>query len=149
MIFSDMKECLRNKNFVLLILAFNFIHGIFLSLGSSISYLTKPFFESKFNSLFATTFSVCGVIASIFVAIKIDKSKKYKLYLMILTGTTNIFLALIYVTMVTVSTAGLAIDIAFVGMTAVPIIPVGLAFAVELTFPITEAASNGILMMIS
>lgn len=40
-------------------------------------------------------------------------------------------------------------NIGIVGMTVVPIIPLGYSFTVELSYPIPEAMSNGMMVMFS
>jgi len=41
------------------------------------------------------------------------------------------------------------LNIAFLGYFILPIIPVGYSFAIEVTFPVSEAMSNGIMMLCS
>jgi hypothetical protein len=37
----------------------------------------------------------------------------------------------------------------FIGISLIPIIPVAYSFSVELTYPISEAMSNGMMIMVS
>jgi hypothetical protein len=40
-----------------------------------------------------------------------------------------------------------AINLALIGFSVIPIIPISYGFAVELTFPIPEAVSNGMMIL--
>jgi len=42
-----------------------------------------------------------------------------------------------------------ALNLMIVGVSVIPIIPVSYGFAVELTYPLSEAMSNGMMIMVS
>jgi hypothetical protein len=42
-----------------------------------------------------------------------------------------------------------SLNLGLIGITVIPIIPVSYAFAVELTFPVQEAISNGMMILAS
>jgi len=63
-------------------------------------------------------------------------------------GTLFLTLAVTY-TLPSGSLIYFEINIAFLGFFLLPIIPVGYSFAIEMTFPVSEAMSNGIMMLFS
>jgi Na+/melibiose symporter-like transporter len=82
---KDLNILMKNKNYILLIISFTFLYGIYASLGAAVSFITRPYgYTSKNNSLFASVMIVFGVLGSIGFSIILDKFKKYKLILLVL-----------------------------------------------------------------
>lgn len=91
-------------------------------------------------------FIFSGVVGSFVLGVFLDKSAKFKLLINITSGSAvpSILLALVSLqTNKWLLTANLAL----VGFSVIPIIPISYGFAVELTFPCPEAVSNGMMIM--
>ena len=139
----------RNKSYIFLVLTFTFLYGVYTSLGAVVSYITKPYYEPSYNSLFAALFLVCGVVSSFIFGVILDKTKKYKRIIMVLVIGACIFVATSLYTLPRKSVPLFAVNISIIGVFVIPIIPISYALSVELTFPIDEAMSNGMMMLSS
>ena len=128
--------------------AYTLLYGVYTSLGAVVAAITKPYgFGGVENAIFGGIFIFSGVAGSFVLGIALDKTSKYKL---MITGTSFgaiLFIALSFFTLPSGSTTLFAINLVFVGFTVIPIIPIGLSFAVELTFPVAESMSNGMMIL--
>lgn len=79
----------------------------------------------------------------------VDKTKKYKLVLVLLCVITCLDLACSLYTLPSESVLLFSFNLGIIGASVIPIIPVSYAFAVELTFPVSEALSNGMMVLSS
>lgn len=58
-----------------------------------------------------------------------------------------VFIGLTFFTLPSGSPLLFSLNLAAIGFTVIPIIPISYAFAVELTYPIPEAMSNGMMIL--
>jgi FLVCR family feline leukemia virus subgroup C receptor-related protein len=90
-------------------------------------------------------FIIFGLISSIIAGVLLDKYSCYlKLYRAICAGTTITF-ALMLATFPLGNVWLVGVNLAIAGSIVIPIMPVGIAFACELTFPLSETVTNGLL----
>ena len=75
-----------------------------------------------------------------------DKTQKFKL---MINSTALCAVGFILLGLVTLPSEEwlFAVNLAFIGFSVIPIIPISYGFAVELTFPIPEAVSNGMMIL--
>jgi MFS family permease len=92
---------------------------------------------------------VTGVLASFVIGVILDKYAKYKITLLFLAFGSVASVGASIFTLPTKSVILFSINIGLIGATIIPIIPVSYALAVELTYPIPEAMSNGMMVMLS
>lgn len=144
-----MKKLLRNYSYIFQVISFTFLYGIYTSVGAVVSYITEPYYDAIYNSLFAGAFLILGVFASFFVGMYLDKTKAYKKIIVLCTIGSMVFIGLSIFTLPYGNVALFTFTIGVVGIFVVPIIPVSYAFAVELTYPIDETVSNGMMLMVS
>jgi len=90
-------------------------------------------------------FIIVGVVSSIISGAVIDKNPQYLfLFRIICVGSTIMF-----ATLIPVLPYGnkwlLGVNVALAGAVLVPIMPIGIGFACELTFPMEATVTNGIL----
>jgi hypothetical protein len=144
----ELKELIKNRNFVLLTLAFGTMYGTSACLSAVVSSLTLPFgYHAKDNSLFGAIFVISGVAGCAASGIIIDKTRKYRkacLYICMLTTATFL---LIFITAPMGSVPLLSLNFLFLGLGIIPVLPVCFAFGVELTYPVPEAMSNGMMIL--
>ena len=88
-------------------------------------------------------------MGSFIFGVILDKTARYKLVLHILCFGSIGTLSLTFYTLPSSSVPLFASNLALVGFTVVPIIPVAYAFAVELTYPAPEVMSNGMMVLLS
>lgn len=129
---------------------FTFLYGIYTSLGSVVSFLTEDYYpDPAYNSLFGAVFILSGVVGSFICGIILDKTSKYKLMLFLVSLISMISVFCCLFTLKSGSVPLFSINLMFVGASVISIIPVSYSFAVELTYPISEAMSNGMMIMVS
>lgn len=138
---------LRNKNFLLMMTHYSLFYGIYTCIGAIINNIVTPFgFGNASASLFAGTFILAGLISSFIVSGYVDKTKKFLLIYRILSVCSLIFGSSIAGVLTTKKVFWMNINVALLGASLVPIIPLGFSFSVELTHPVSEAFSNGVIV---
>jgi len=139
-------EALRNKNYVLELAGFSFLNCVFISFTVILSPIFEPYgYSPTFISLMGGIFIIVGVVSSIICGAAIDKNPKYLLlFRIICVGSTLMFATLIPALMYG-NRWLVGVNVALAGFVLVPIMPIGIGFACELTFPIEATVTNGIL----
>ena len=146
----DVTLLIKNPNYVWMTLVFSSLYGVYTSLGALINPIVKPYhFTAADCSVIGATFIMSGLIGSFFFGFLLDKYKKYLLILRIVCFGTFLSAIFIFLTLPTEKMIIFDPNIAIVGFFILPIIPVGYSFSIELTFPVSEAMSNGIIMLFS
>eukprot|EP00347_Sterkiella_histriomuscorum_P012556 403368114 len=147
---KELGKLLQNKSYLFLTGVFTFLYGIYTSLGAVVASVTAPFgYTPTDNGIFGATFIFFGVCGSFFFGIMLDKYAKYKLIINFTSTMAVLFIALAFWTLQSGSVALFSVNLAFVGFFVIPIIPSSYAFAVELTYPVPESMSNGMMIMVS
>lgn len=126
--------------------AFSLLNGVFISFTVILSPIFCPYgYSPTFIAFMGGIFIIVGVVSSIICGAIIDKNPQYLLlFRMICVGSTIMFAALIPVLPLgNVWLVGA--NVALAGAVLVPIMPVGIGFACELTFPMEATVTNGIL----
>lgn len=143
-------ELLKNKNYICMIISFNMFYGVYTCLGAIINNLVEPFGYTPIDtSIFGATMIFCGLVGSIVMSHFMDKTKKYLRILRICCFGSVISTCLFFFTLPSESVILLDSNIAFLGFFMIPIIPIGYSFSVELTHPVSEAMSNGLMVFFS
>lgn len=146
----DLILLIKNKNYVCMVLTFNMLYGVYTCLGAIINNLVDPFGYTPIDSsIFGATFIFCGLIGSIIFSYYMDKTQKYLRMLRISSFGSLISSICIILTLPTQNVWILNTNIAFMGFFLIPIIPIGYSFSVELTYPVSEAMSNGVMVFFS
>lgn len=124
------------------------MYGTSACISAVVSSLTLPFgYHVKDNSIFGTVFVIAGIGGSAASGIIMDKTHKFKKACVVLSAVTTAAFAFIYVTAPTGSVFILSLNFIVVGLGIIPILPVCFAFGVELTYPVPEAMSNGMMLL--
>lgn len=145
-----MTDLIQNKSYVLVVISFNFLYGIYTSIGAVVAELTSPYgYKPSDNSIFAATFVISGVIGSFIISIIMDKTGKYKLTLIITCLCSLFSISLAFYTLPSRNVALFTVNLILLGLSVLPIIPIGYSFSVEVTFPVPEALSNGMMVLVS
>ena len=147
---KGLKQLMSNRNYVILLITFNFVYGVYSALPSMLTQLTDPFFALRdpgLGSRFALVFLVSGLVASFIIGVVLDKFQNYKSMTIMLSSCTFIFsLVLFYSIRQIDNPLILTINLGLFGASIIPMLTVAFPFAVELTRPIPEGFSNGILI---
>ena len=145
---AELKTLVSNPSYLLLCVSFTTLYGVYTSLGAVVAAVTKPYnYTGIDNAIFGGTFIFFGVAGSFILGVLLDKTQKFKLIINTISLAACGFIALTYYTLPSRNVALFAINLAFVGFSVIPIIPISYSFAVELTFPTPEAMSNGMMIL--
>jgi hypothetical protein len=126
---------------------YSLFYGIYTCIGAIINNLVTPYgFGSDSSSLFAGSFILAGLISSFFVSTVVDKTKKYLFVYRLLSVAGLIFGSSIAFVLPFKKVFWMNLNVALLGASLVPIIPLGFSFSVELTHPVSEAFSNGVIV---
>ena len=126
---------------------YSLYYGIYTCIGAIINNIVTPFdFDNASSSLFAGTFIAAGLISSFIVSTVVDRTKKYLLIYRVLSVAGLIFGSCIAFVLPIKKVFWMNVNVALLGASLVPIIPLGFSFSVELTHPVSEAFSNGVIV---
>lgn len=130
--------------------SFTTLYGIYTSLGSVVSSITEPYgYTSVDNSIFGAIFILSGVVGSFIYGMILDRTNRYLLVLRVITISSFLSIIGAMFTLPTKNVGLFAVNLLFVGASVIPVIPISYSFAVELTYPLSEAMSNGMMIMVS
>ena len=147
---KEFKSITRNRSYILLTISFTCLYGIYNALGSIIAQVTKPYgFNSTDNSIFGVVFILFGVIGSFLMGYLLDKYQRFKLTVILCTSLSSLFIVASFFTLTSGNTPIFSVNLAFLGFTIIPVIPTSFAFSVELTYPVSESISNGMMILVS
>ena len=143
----NLRLLLGNSSYLLLCISFTMLYGIYTSLGAVVASITAPFgYSGVDNAVFGGVFIFFGVVGSFVLGIYLDKSAKFK-FLINMTSGGAIILILLGLVTLPFNKWVFTLNLALIGFTVIPIIPISYGFAVELTFPVPEAMSNGMMIL--
>ncbi len=145
-----MLELLANKNYMLCVCAFTFQLGIFSTFGTIVgSFSARLGFSSLDNVYFGGALITSGIIGSVIIGVLLDKYQKYKIVMLSIILLSIVLLVSAFIIVHYRSAFWLTVMFGLFGLTVIPVGPLCFGFAVELTFPVEEAVSNGMMVMIS
>lgn len=83
---DDLKDLLKNSNFVVLSIVISLINGVYMSFGATINTQLAPYsFTDTHSSIGGAAYIVTGIVGSFFITRYVDNTKKYKRVILILT----------------------------------------------------------------
>ncbi|CAI2366797.1 unnamed protein product [Moneuplotes crassus] len=141
-------QLFKNIDFITLLISFSMIYSIYTTLGAAVGQLSENFgYPTSANSLFGTSYIFGGLFGSFAHAILLDKYQKYKLQYCFIGITCIISLGAIAGT-INLGIQALTIALLFfLGFAQLPIIGVAYSFCSQLTYPVNEALSCGMLQL--
>ena len=131
-------------------LSFTFIYAVYTCFATIINSITKPYgYTTGESGLVGIAFVISGLIGSFIQAILLDKHKNYLFMLRL-----NCFMAIVSCTIGFYGVPSgkmyiLVPNISLMGFFVLPTFSIAYTFAVELTYPIGEAMSNGLMVFMS
>jgi FLVCR family feline leukemia virus subgroup C receptor-related protein len=148
---EGIKQLKSNINFIKILISLTCIVGCINIFGTIFnSYMALYKIKDSTATYTAAVANLFGIIMALIVGSIIDKYKKYKLVMLICNMLTIIFYIITAILMETVNKKYLGI-ISFICYTliigfAVPIYTSGMDFVCEITYPVGESISEGIIM---
>jgi Na+/melibiose symporter-like transporter len=147
---DDLKLLMKNKNYWWFTLSWMMTYSTYTVLGAILNELVSPFnFTPANTSVMGATFILSGLLSSFVVGGLLTKTRKY---LLIYKVQCVLILMAIIAIPVTLPTENMLIfntNVAALGALLLPMIPFGFSFSIEISYPVSEAMSNGILILIS
>ena len=145
--FESIKTLLTNRNILLLMFSFAQVQGVFNTLGTVMGDVCDSFdFTLDDSSLFGALFIGGGILGSALQGAYVEITKQYKRSLISIGFFTTVFLVLNYAFIESKSVLTYAFICLGLGMSTVPIMAIGFDFGVELSYPIEESYSTGVIM---
>lgn len=144
---DGIKKCLKDKNVITLTVVFGLVLGIMNTYGTAIGIVCAQYGYSEDNaSLFGAVFIVGGIVGSGVFGGIVEVYKNYRVAtIMICVATAITPIALLF-SLKSGNVVLSSLSCFIVGFASVSILPVGIDFGVELTHPIPESISSGLLM---
>lgn len=151
---DNLKMLCKNKKYIFLLISSFFIVGYYFILGNIINNYLDMYKITKNQCFIIYSVSiVAGIISSIIISIILDKIKKFKLFLIILSFSGLIF-QILFTVLLELSKSkdlnGFAISVIFYILLNVAIIPfytIVFNYTCEISFPTIESYSVGLLML--
>ena len=144
---SGMKELFSNRNFVYLFMCFNFLYGSYSAIASVLSSLTEPYkYTPQENSIVALVFMISGIFNSFFIGTIMDKYQCFKKCLIAVCMGSVVTIALSAVGLPFGGFFGEVVVMIFTGACVIPIVSVSFSLATEITYPVPEVYSIGIMI---
>jgi MFS family permease len=149
-IWETSKKLIKNPAFLILFVAFSVGAAVFSAFTSLINQIVIPVgYDDNDAGYLGFTIIAAGMLGACIFGVLADITKRYKLLLILCGVGTLISFACFCVVMMyhkTTTMFALAMTaIAFMGLNATAVVPLVLEAAVEVTYPIPESISNGIL----
>lgn len=148
---ESLKLLIKNRNFLKLLGSTTCAIGFINIFGTIVnSYLRMYNISDEIITYIAATANLSGIIASLLVSIILDKIKKYQRILIVLNVASIVFMILV-TSLLEILNKNNAVYIAFVFYTLtvssiVPIFTTSMDYVCELTYPVGESISEGLIM---
>ena len=149
-VIESLKKLFKTFNYWMIVIPYALIFSMHTVLGASVGAISDSFgYNTKGNSAFGGVFVIVGFWGSIVNAIFLDKFRKYKVQLVLITiiGMLSIgFIAAV----INLGHVGLTwIGLAIMGIAVISMLGHAYSFCAEITFPIGESISCGFMQAIS
>jgi len=144
---ESIKELLTNKNILVLMFVFAQVQGVFNTLGTVMGDVCDSFgFSVDNSSLFGALFIGGGILGSALFGVWVEITKSYKKAVVAITFFTSMFLVANLLVIDQQNVLSYALVCFGLGASTIPIMAVSFDFGVELSYPIEESYSTGVIM---
>jgi MFS family permease len=145
---TEYRALITNKNYLLLVVSFGATYANSGALAAIISALTRPYgYRIRDNAIFGSAYILSGIPGAVIGGLLTDRYRRFKFSITVVCVLVSLLTMMTFITLPTGSVALLAFNLGLIGFAGVPITPLSLAFAVELTYPTPEAMSNGMMLL--
>jgi MFS family permease len=108
--------------------------------------MLKPFgYTSIDTAIGAVFFLFAGLVSSVFLSWLVDRTKRFNAILISCAALSLVTTSLMYVSLPSQRTWAMAMNAALVGLGMIPLMNIPYTYVVELTYPISEPMSNGVM----
>ncbi len=131
----------------MLFICFNFLYGLYSAIAGVITSFTKPYdYTTQDNSIVCLVFLVAGIFNSFFIGTILDKYQCYRKCLITISICSVISLALSFAGLPAKSIMAEAVIMMAAGASIIPVVSISFTLASEITYPVPEVYSVGILL---
>jgi MFS transporter, FLVCR family, feline leukemia virus subgroup C receptor-related protein len=143
----SMKLLFSNKQVLLLMLIFGFIQGVFNTLGTVVGEIANRYgFSTDDASVFGAVFIIGGLVGSAAFGVWVEIKKVYKISVIVISLLSVGSMVGTSVAFTSGASWLVTLSCFIVGASMIPIMAVGFELGVEVTYPIDESYSTGLLM---
>ena len=148
-VMENTKVVLKDKNFVKLIFTFGIVFGTLNTYGTIVGIIANKNGYSDSNaSLFGAAFIIGGITGSAILGIYVEKTRKYKIAMTVIATLAIFGPFALYGGMHTGYVWPVCVGAFILGFN-LAVLPVGIDYGVEITYPTAEPISTGLLMTFS
>ncbi len=141
--YAGMKSLFKNKSFNLLLFILFAGLGAFNAITSEVDILFSKFDDPEAPGIVGGVIIIGGIFGAAILSVLSDMKQKRKIFLVVAMGSATV----LSLFLTSLDNYTLTLIVAFVfGFLLVSALPIALVYAAELTFPVSEEASNGLLM---
>lgn len=147
---ESVKMLLGNKNYIYLLITNTIVVGYFNLIGViNNQYLYAYNVNTTQSALIAGVGNITGLVATIILSLVIDKVKKYKPFFFILIIIATITVILMTILLEVIENGGFylnLIGITLILIASVPLYSIGSDYSCEITYPVGELISVGLIL---
>jgi predicted MFS family arabinose efflux permease len=141
------KSLFSIRNYIYMFLSFNFLYGLYCAISGVMAAFTDYYhYTSNEISIVCLMFSIAGILNSFFIGMLLDKYQCYRKALIILCIASTIFLGLSAVGLPSKKVGIAGCIMVFTGASMIPVVTICFSFAAELSYPVPESYSIGLMI---
>jgi len=144
---DSLRQLVHDKNYLIFCLSSGLLWGSFLVAGMVIQPIVEPFgYTPNDVGAYGAIITFCGLAGSLYFGGHVGKTKSFKKTIIRLTSFATLMLFLAFPLAQTGNEIALGAGLAIYGFLMLPFIPIALEYVCELTFPVAEATSAGLMI---
>ena len=145
---ATMMLTMKDRSYLMVMICFSIGTGVYMSLSCIIAQVFEPFNYSPVQiCILGVLFIGLGIVFALLLGVVLDRTHRFLLMLRCLCFGMFISTFCSLFTFPSQIFPLVSINIGVAGLVLLPIVPVGIAFGVELTFPLPPVMSNGFLLL--
>lgn len=147
---ESIKELFSNFNYIFLFTSFIFLFGLYSAIAGVITSFMDPYgYGTSDTGVICLVFTISGIFNSFFIGTLLDKYQCYKKALCFLAFGSVLTLSLSIVGLPSGKVLVQALIMMFTGATMIPVVTVAFSFAAEVSYPVPESYSIGIMISVA
>jgi MFS transporter, FLVCR family, feline leukemia virus subgroup C receptor-related protein len=147
---ESIKSLFTNKNYMFMLISCVFLYGLNSAIAGVITSFTAPYFyETSDISIASLIFMVSGIFNSFFIGTLLDKYQCYRKALIFLSCASILTMSTAFFALPSKKVGIFAAGMMLIGATLIPVVTVCFSYAAELSYPVPESYSIGIMISIS
>lgn len=144
---DEIVTCFKEPALVRLVIVFGLILGLMNTYGTIMGIMaTQLEYTAANSSTFGAVFIVGGLVGSGVFGGIVEVKKNYKVVTCVISVLTALLPIPLLFSLFSMNVVAVNISSFAVGFASISILPVGIDFGVELTHPVAESVSSGLLM---